>query len=119
MSRFARRAGRRRSGWIGPLLLILLGGLLWLNNSGAFSLTPRLGGWLVLLPAAALLLSVVPAAVAGRWRGAMGRAFAGLLLAGVSGMLLANIDLGVYLPLLLVASGGLLLIPGLLAREAA
>lgn len=120
MSRLTRsRADRPRSGWIGPLLLILLGGAFMLSNAGLFDVTAQLGGWLVLIPAVALLVTAIPAARAGRWRGAVLRGLAGLLLAGVSAMLLLGFDLGAWFPVLLVAAGVLLLIPALLGQEKA
>lgn len=115
MSRLTRsRAERRpRSGWIGPLVLILLGGLFWLSSAGVFDVTRQVGGWLVLIPAVALLASAVLAAMAGRYRPAVWRALAGLILAGVSATLLLGVDLGNYWWLLLIIAGILLLIPSL------
>jgi hypothetical protein len=120
MSRLTRtREGRRvRTGVIGPLILILLGGAFWLRDAGVFDLTAQLGGWLIALVAVLLLASAVPAGLAGRWRGVVGRLLAGLILAGVAAMLLLGVDLSGYFPLLLVAAGVLLLLPAVMARGA-
>lgn len=113
------RLRRARAGWIGPVLLILLGGAFWMSNAGLFNVTAQIGGLLLLIPAIALLVSAIPAALAGHWRGAVGRAFAGLLLAGLAAMLLLGFDLGTWFPVLLVAAGVLLLVPSLLGQEVA
>jgi hypothetical protein len=121
MSRLTRPRGERRSrsGWFGPLLLILIGAAFWLNNAGVFEITRQVGGWLVLIPAVLLLATALPAALAGRWRGAVLRGLAGLVLAGVSAMLIFGWELGSYWPGLLVIAGLLLLVPFLLGKEQA
>jgi hypothetical protein len=112
-----RRFGRRRrSSVVGALILILLGGTFLLRDAGVLNLANQLGGLLVLIPAAALLISAVLAAVSGRFRPAVVRGLAGLVLAGVSAVLLFGWDLGQYWSLLLVGAGILLLGPALLTK---
>jgi hypothetical protein len=99
---------------IGPLTLILLGGFFWLSSTGGIEITRQVGGLLVLIPAVALLATAALAAKAARYRPAVWRGLAGLVLASVAVTLLFGVDLGSYWWLLLMVAGVLLLMPALL-----
>ena len=106
-ARRQRRMERRGGSWLGGLLLIGLGILLLIQNTGTISF----GRWwslLILIPAAAAFASALKEyqAAGGRLTGrASGALVSGLLLCLVTVALLFNLDWGWFGPALLLLAG--------------
>jgi hypothetical protein len=114
--RQARREARRQRhpgrpyGWIGGAILILLGGVFLLQNLNI----PFLANWwalFILLPAfGAFLAAWESYRNSGRLtRGGVGSLVGGALLTILALVFLANLDLGPFWPILLIAGGLILL----------
>lgn len=98
---------RRGGSWIGGLMLICLGILLLMQKTGTISF----GRWwslLILIPAFAAFASAWKEyrAAGGRLtRRASGAMLGGLLLSGVTGAILFNLDWGWFGPAVLLLAG--------------
>lgn len=119
--RAERRAGRQAGGmgWLVGVVLIAIGLVYLLTNSGIMSNLTNWWALFLLIPAAAILSAAVGAYRhnGGQWTMAVvGPLLGSLLLAGLSAALLFGFDYGWLWPLFLIAAGFLLLAGTFLSR---
>lgn len=108
--RAARRANRDEHGysWVGGLVLILLGGIFLLQNTGMIESFDNWWALFILIPAVGSLATAwrMYQQADNQWTpAATGPLMGGLILSGIAAMFLLGLDIGKWWPLFLIAGG--------------
>lgn len=108
--RAARRANRDAYGygWIGGVVLILLGGIFLLQNTGMIESFDNWWALFILIPAVGSFVNAwrLYQQADNQWApAATGALTGGLILTGIAAMFLFGLDLGKWWPLFLIAGG--------------